>query len=94
MKKIFKRITIRKVAAVGVLGITYTAAFCFGNFVCRCKLPIPVKVIISGIGGTAIGATGGEAAKRLWEYDNSEEITGGLIESIEEISRQVELITP
>ena len=83
MKKIFKRITIKKVAAVGVMGLAYTAAFCFGCFVCKQKLPIPVKVIISGIGGTVIGATGGEAAKRLLEYDSSMEKIKEVIESIQ-----------
>ena len=83
MKKIFKRISIKKVAAVGILGATYTIAYCFGSFVCRCKLPIPVKVIITGIGGTAIGATGGVAAKTLWEEDDPAETIEELIESIQ-----------
>ena len=82
MKKICKRITIQKVAAVGVIGLAYMTAYCFGNFVGKQALPMPVKIIITGIGGTVIGVTGGEAAKRLWEYDDSTEIIKEVIESI------------
>ena len=83
MKKICKRITVQKVAAVGVIGLSYMAAYSFGSFVCKRAIPLPVKFIITGIGGTVIGVTGGEAAKRLWEYDDSTEIIKEIIEAIQ-----------
>ena len=82
MKKIFKHITIHKVAAAGVIGLAFTAAYGFGSFVCKRALPLPVKLIISGVGGSVIGATGGEIAGRLWKYDGSTEIIAEHIESI------------
>ena len=51
--------------------------------VCKRALPIPVKLIITGVGGAVIGATGGEAAKRLWEYDGSAEIIKEVISAIQ-----------
>jgi len=83
MKKICKRITIQKVAAVGVIGLAYMAAYCFGSFVSKRALPIPVKFIISGTGGAVIGVVSGEAAKRLWEYDGTTEIIKEVIEAIQ-----------
>jgi len=82
MKKICNRISVQKIAAIGVLGLSYMAAYCFGNFIGKRALSIPVKIIISGIGGTIIGITGGEMAKRLWEEDNPTDIISKLIESI------------
>jgi len=82
MGKNRNRITVQKVASVGVIGLTYMAAYCFGCFVGKRALPIPVKLIISGIGGAVIGATGGEIAGRLWKYDDSTEIIKEVIESI------------
>jgi len=83
MKKICKRITIQKVAAVGVIALAYTAAYSFGSFVCKRAIPLPVKFIITGIGGTVIGATVGVAARKLLENDGSTEIIEEFIESIE-----------
>jgi len=82
MKKNCNRISVQKIAAVGVLGLSYMAAYCFGNFIGKRALSIPVKIIISGIGGTIIGITGGEIAKRIWEEDNPTDIISKLIESI------------
>jgi len=83
MKKICKHITVQKVAAVGVIGLAYMATYCFSSFVCKRALPLPVKLIISGIGGTVIGITGGEAARRLWEYDGTTEIIKEVISAIQ-----------
>ena len=77
------RITVQKVAAVGVIGLAYMATYCFSSFVCRRRLPIHVKLIISGIGGTVIGATGGVAARNLWEHDGSAEIIKEVISAIQ-----------
>ena len=85
MKKNCNRISVQKVAAIGVLGLAYMAAYCFGNFIGKRTLSIPVKIIISGIGGTIIGITGGEIAKKLWEDDNPAETIGKLIESLREV---------
>jgi len=85
MKKICNHISVQKIAAIGVLGLSYMAAYCFGNFIGKRAISIPVKVIISGIVGTVIGITGGEMAKRLWEEDNPAETIGKLIESLWEV---------
>jgi len=90
MKKICNRISVQKVAAVGVLGLSYMAAYCFGNFIGKRALSIPVKIIISGIGGIVIGITGGEIAKKLWEDDNPAETIGKLIESLRESTNESE----
>jgi len=85
MKKNCNRISVQKIAAIGVLGLAYMAAYCFGSFVGKQALSLPVKIIISGIGGTVIGITGGEIAKKLWEDDNPAETIGKLIESLLEV---------
>ena len=85
MKKNCNQISVQKVAAIGVLGLSYMASFCFGRLVSKQLLPIPAKIIISVVGGAVIGITGGEIAKRLWEDDNSTETIGKSFESLREV---------
>ena len=85
MQKNCNQISVQKVAAIGVLGLTYIASFCFGRLVGKQLLPTPAKIIISVVGGAVIGITGGEIAKKLLENDNPVETISKFNESLCEI---------